>query len=724
VGFRRLRSAALACLLTAAGPSRAPAQSPSDRLRLQVLSDSLTAVTDGEALARFYDSALHAPAGGAAALRDLELGLVALRLAELERDRGAAKAAGHFLRAARRKPEWPHPWYGLGRAETLRAQWEQRDRLALGSRVGVGTLERAAARHGRALEAEPGFVPAALALAELTLALRDTALIAPARDAVRRAVAASPRPPPALLLAWGRMERAAGAPDSAGAAFARFIDAGGSRALGLLERARSGLAAGGPAAEPDYFEGAAADDPLAAAGYRADLEPIAADSELARFTALRGGERADFLRRFWRDRDRYEMRAEGERLREHYRRLLHARRSFALTVSRRFYGAADAHRSGSEELDDRGVIYVRHGEPAERLRPFVFGLMPNESWRYARAEADLLFHFSAGYDQNGGGDLYDYRLVESVLDLRGSGDAPRDQLLLSRQSLSPVYGRMLNWGRYGSARARARERGIGQASIAIGTETDSYELQFTRPLPAVADLVAVGARGADGLAHLVLAVPASALRPGEPLRVRLVAMDRAGRPAALVDTTLDVGSPGAQPGRYFVGRVELPLPAGEWTWRAALQQGDSVGAVLPRDSVRVAAPDRVLALSDLALGLPAASARWLPTPADTVLLTPFDLFPEGSEVELYYEAAGASPEGVYRHEIAVYRVTGDPPRLDRRPVVSLGFEEPAAGDPVRAHRTLRLGRLKPGRYVVEVRLAGAEGDAVTRSRAFTVVADR
>ena len=76
------------------------------------------------------------------------------------------------------------------------------------------------------------------------------------------------------------------------------------------------------------------------------------------------------------------------------------------------------------EIDDRGVIYVRHGEPAERLRPFVYGLMPNESWRFNRAEGDLLLHFSAGYDTNGGGDLYDYRLVESVLDLRGASDAP------------------------------------------------------------------------------------------------------------------------------------------------------------------------------------------------------------------------------------------------------------------------------------------------------------
>jgi GWxTD domain-containing protein len=723
VRIRRLAPAALAGVL-ATVPSAAAAQSPHDRISLDHLHDSLAGASAPAALHRWSDTLRRAPAP-VPALRELALGLAALRLAELDHRSRADAAIRHFRRAARAKPGWPWPWYGLGLAETLKAGREQAEPLALGSRVGVGTLERAAGRHARALQADRGFVPAALALARLTLALRDTARYAPARDAVRRAVHAAPEAAsPELLLAWGRLERAADAPDSSLAAFQRFRQAGGSRAVALLEQARTALADARPDAELGYFEGAALDDAAAAAGYRSDLAPIAADSELARLDTLAPDARAGFLREFWRARDQVEMRTEGERLREHYRRLLHARRRFALTVSRRVYGAGDAFRSGSEELDDRGVIYVRHGEPAEQLRPFVFGLMPNESWRYARAEGDLLFHFSAGYDERGGGDLYDYRLVQSVLDLRGAAASPPDQLMLSRQSLSPVYGRMLNWGRYGRARARGRERGIGQASIGIGTGTDSYELQFERALPALADLVAVGERDGVGLTHLVLAVPASALRAGGPLRVRLVTLDLADRPAIGLDTLLDVAQPGTETGRYFVGRVELPLGPGRWTWRAALQQGNGTGTVLPRDTVRVADRNGGLALSDLALGLPAASAVWQPAPGDTVRLTPFDLFPERSDVELYYEATGASPGASYRHDIAVYRVKGDPARVERRPVVSLAVEEPAGGALVRSHRRLQLGRLKPGRYVVEVRVAGAGTAAATRSRAFTVVTDR
>jgi GWxTD domain-containing protein len=629
--------------------------------------------------------------------------------------------------ATERQPRWPYAWYALGLAEAQRAAWEQADRLALGSRVGLGTLERATERQRRALETDPGFVPAAVVLADLTLRLRDTSLMLPAVRALRRA-AALPNASAEVLLARGRVERAAGQSDSASAAFERFLASGGSRAVGLLELARTRLGAGGAEAQRAYYAGAALDDPAAVAGYRADLAMIADEAELARYDRASGAARAEFLRRFWTDRDRLEMRAPGERIREHYRRLLHARRNFALTVSRRFYGPADAYRSGGMEIDDRGVIYVRHGEPAERLRPFVYGLMPNESWRFARAEGDFLLHFSAGYDSNGGGDLYDYRLVESVLDLRGASDASEDQLLLSREPLSGMYRRMLHWGRYGSARSKARERGIGRASIALGTTTDSYELQFPETLGGVVDLVTVGDAGRGTLGHLVFAVAQPGTRPErEPggvrytVRLRAVASDEKKRPIADVDTTI-VFHPSAPLGRaqYLIGRAELPLPPGRWTWRAALQMGDSLGIVLPRDTVRVPATGG-LSLSDLALGVPGASARWEPVPGDTVLLTPFDLFLEGSEVELYYEARGATPGTSYRHDIAVYRVRGEPGVAERRPVVTLSVDERAPAPQLRSHRVLQLTRLKPGRYLIEVSLRTPGRQTVARRREFLVV---
>jgi GWxTD domain-containing protein len=716
----------LPTLLALTLPPALAGQAASDRAGFDRFHDSLAAVHDTSSLRRLQRTFDH----GNDPAATIRLALVALRRAELHADRDVGDARDVLRGLVRRSPGWPVAWHLLAQAEIRRAAWERSDSLALGNRVGTGSLERALAAERRALDADPRYLPAALGLADLALGLRDTALYVPARDALRRAEQAQAAAPVGLRLARGRLERATDQPDSALAVFARAAAGADSGAGGMarLEWARTALAEGSVEGDRLYFAEAATGDSAVVAGYRSDLAPIAADSDLARFDALHGAERAAWLERFWRDRDRAALRKDGERLREHYRRLLYARRHFALTIFRRFYGDQDAYRSGSDELDDRGVIYVRHGEPATRLKPFVFGLMPNETWRYGQADGDLLFHFSAGYDDSSGGDLYDYRLVESVLDLRGAAAAPEDQLLLSRETLSPLYGRMLHWGPNGARRARSRERGIGRASIAYGTTTDSYELQYARRLTAYADMVAVGTDQGGPLAQFVFAVgPAGTTASPEiggvrySIRARVVLLDAAAHAVAHVDTTLVFRLDRALTrGQYLIGRVDLPTPAGHYAWRAAVEQGAEAGVVLPTDSVTVRPAGPGLSLSDLALGIRAASARWQPTPSDTVLLTPFDLFLAGSQVELYYEVSGARAGAAYRHEIGVFRVGRDD-RVQDRPLVTLRVEEAAAGEVVRAHRTLQLAKLKPGTYVVEVRVAAPDGTADVRRRAIRVV---
>jgi hypothetical protein len=53
--------------------------------------------------------------------------------------------------------------------------------------------------------------------------------------------------------------------------------------------------------------------------------------------------------------------------------------------------------------------------------------------------------------------------------------------------------------------------------------------------------------------------------------------------------------------------------------------------------------------------------------------------------------------------------------------VRLGFDEPAGGPLLRAHRVLQLARLKPGRYLLEVRVSTPGGPPVARQRVFRVV---
>src|SRR5882724_9007782 len=174
------------------------------------------------------------------------------------------------------------------------------------------------------------------------------------------------------------------------------------------------------------------------------------------FDLAHGALRAAYLKQFWSQRDRSELRSEGERLREHYRRLFYARKNFQLVSLNRHYDIVERYRSGSRDFDDRGVIYIRHGEPTTRATYAAPGLEPNESWRYSRPEGDLIFHFVARED------VQDFKLVESLFDVLGFSNtiALRDggaeanpvaaDLMLSREQLSPIYQRLQSAGRVGS----------------------------------------------------------------------------------------------------------------------------------------------------------------------------------------------------------------------------------------------------------------------------------
>jgi hypothetical protein len=297
--------------------------------------------------------------------------------------------------------------------------------------------------------------------------------------------------------------------------------------------------------------------------------------------------------------------------------------------------------------------------------------------------------------------------------------------LLSRQTLSPVYGRMLNWGPSGAGQARIEERHLGTSSIWIGTTTDSYQLRFGRRLSAVADLIAVGRSSGGSLAHFVfgIAAPGTSALPVQggvayPVRVRLVVLDTRDRAIARLDTTLVLQRQKALTRKeYLIGRAELTLPAGLWSYRAALQEGENAGVVLRRDSVAVASTDGAsFSLSDIAMGTTSHAVTWVTQTADTVLLSPTDLFSQGAEVEIYYEANGAAARAQYQHQITVLRNDAGKPRSKRRPMVSLSFNEEAAGPVIRSRRTVRLEGLQPGSYQVEVRVTAPDGSFQVRRR--------
>lgn len=713
-------------MLTIACSSAAQAQSPEQRTELRLYQDSLAGMPTaalGQEVNHWRTHADSAPTPMAL----LRIGVVSLTLAEREHESRFDQARRTFQQAAALAPDWPWPHYGVGLARAAKGRWQADEPLNLGKRVGYGELEGALEAQFEALAVDAGFVPALLEIAGLVAVLQDSGRTARALAAFQTAAATEAFDSPDFQLARARLERAAGDPDSALAALVLYRKAGGVAGMADLETARTSLGAGRSEGSGPYYEGARSEDSGTVAGYRADLAYIADPTELTTYDRARGEEREGFLRGFWGKRDAWDLRDPGTRLVDHYMRLDYARRHFALRVNRRFYRWVDMYRSGSTELDDRGVVYVRQGPPDMRIAVPVFGFFPNETWRYRRADGDLLLHFSGGGGQSAdgyyqtGGDPGDLHLIPSLLNAGSPGPGDSVLLFTSRSPVTDLYGKYMTWGKEGRRRVIEQERKIVAVSVAVATGTDADELQFEKELGAVVDLLALGQDSGRTRLNVILGIPVlvgDTSKPDQliPIRTRLGVFDTSHAPVAHLDSLLILHLVGrAQAGGWLFARVTLTSPPGDWTYRLAVQRGNDRGVVFPRTPIHVGRFDGSrVAISDLAVGHVPGGWPWLQPSGDTAYVSPFHSYRRGQHLSLYYEVYGLK-RGGYATAISVYDRDGI--RVGRRRL-SLSFHATAAAPVSRVQQTIDLGGLAPGRYWLEVRVQ----DAVQR-KAIIVLPD-
>ncbi len=719
------------------------AQAPADRAGLIAFRDSLSLVTDTVALGRLEAALIDvARVDRDNALLHLRLGFLAYRLGEA----GGGKshfddAAGEFEWATELRSDWPWGWYGLGLAELAAGEHDVIAIENVRQILGKDYLTKAANAFARATEADPAFAVAVIDLANTALTQRINSRLDVALAAVRQAARGPAGDEPAVQLARGRVEREAGEADSAVAAFAAALAVGADSGVALLELARSLYYARRPGTARDrYLAGARVASPDGIAMYRADLAWIAGPDELAAFDALGSPEeRVAWLDRFWERRDAEEARERGERLAEHYRRWFHARRSFRLVTRHRHYDITETYRSPQAEFDDRGIIYMRHGPPDDRAAylcpppdPVVDAprCATNESWRYRRTEGDVVFHFAAR------DDVQDYKLVESLVDVLGfsasvAAQGRRDTLVAdlyaTRERFGEPYSRV--WRGHGMrSNVLGEERQLGRRAIVLGTTTDSYRHQFDRPLTVRATDFVVARRDGHNPAQqlvVVFAVPAGRLTAEPsgggvryPLQFRLQVTDSGGHLVSALDTVRVFAAPRPLTRDDFLtGLLAVPVPAGGLRYRlfVATLDGDA-GDVVRRDSLDAPPLDgRSTALSDLVVGRAGSGIVWLP-PGDTIPLNPLGQYPQGASVELYYEVHGLTPGREYRTEITMEPAGG--PSLfgrirglfgGRRAPISLAFDAPAAGAVTRVRRTVDLGDLGRGAYLLTIRVTDPEG---------------
>src|ERR1051326_5586128 len=536
-------------------------QSPADRASIESLSDSLSGVTDTVAL-----HALEAATIAVAKERrndpliHIRLGFIGYRLGETTKTKSHYDdAAGEFEWAAELQNDWPYPWYGLGLAELAIGESSSIAIENIRQMLGKDYLSKAARAFARAAEADPAFASAVVDLATPALTQRSHPRLEVALNAVRLAAAGPAGRHPDVQLVRGRVEREAGEGDSAIAAFTTYLAIGGDSGVGLLELARSYYFAHKPGQGwVAYFAGAhAATSAAALTLYRLDLSWIADSTELAAFDGLpnpdarqqwlerfwarrdaagaRGvgggvpARRHPRLERFWARRDAAEARDVGERLAEHYRRWFYARHNFRLVSRHRHYDMTEVYRAAQTEFDDRGVIYLRHGEPDKRAQficqstaePNGEGCAANESWLYHRRDGDLIFHFAAR------DDVQDFKLVESLADVLGfnregrattSIDPELAALYQTRDEFGPLYSRVARV-QHAPGPELAQDRRQGRHNIELGARTDRHQRGVQRVRAVWASQFVVGAdsagKGGQTL-HVVFAIPGERL-PEQPV---------------------------------------------------------------------------------------------------------------------------------------------------------------------------------------------------------------
>ncbi len=699
----------VASLLFIAAP--ALAQSSAERDRLAAFTDSLGRLArsaEVQAIVERPDQG----AGASDPVERLRRGFALLRLAALDQSgRRYDRARNAFQEADRLKPRWPYPRYGIGLAERAKGDWLAAEPLSLGSYVGHGAYRAAFRALASVVADDPGFTPAILELAAVSALLRDTLTALETRAILSRAIARGNQDRGVLRL-LARSEWAAGHHYASIATLESARQSSREDALLGYELVRARFTAGEDASRA-YFDLAGSDDPATLASLRADLLLLARPSELERLDAARGPERAAALRTFWETRARQDLRSVPERLTEHFRRLQYAGWHYGLMNNRRFYSLRDVFRAGeSAGLDDRGVVYLRHGAPARRVTPLLFGLMPAETWLYRRADGDLLLHFSGGGAGPEGGALTDYRLVGSAEDLRGSG-IPRDLLLLELSRVSDLYLKMMSWGPHGSARIGREEREWGTWSARVGTGSESYQLRFTDSLGADFDLLTIGRSNGSPQLQVLFTLPGGA-GDGNPVRLRLAFFDASGTAVHWMDTTI---AP-VRAGEAMGARVAAPAPPGRWRYRLSLEQG-AAGMVTTLDSVVV--PDLIatpLAVSSIALGRSQGNLSWIVGPADTALLHPAAAYRVGESLQLYAEVYGLAEGESFEATVAVF----DENRGRRgRNRLGLTVQEEGRGEVTRIRRTIQLAGLGPGLYLLSLTIRGSGGPESIAERAFMVL---
>ena len=759
------------------------AQSPADRSRIDSLFTYL-----GSATSVAPPAAFGCP--GDAALQRLCDALISTRRAELLTDKGeATKARDQLERVVGERPQWPVAWYGLGVARLQVARTGGLSRSGALHPVGVSNEAGAGYALVRALELDSTFVLAAEALAmasvpregasrvgeRLAMLERVERLLSPAGRYQAGVVAVTAKNGPAAVRFLTPIQGTAGQPNG----------------LAAIVLARAHYQAGNPQAGRAALLAGAADPSAAArAAYRKELAWVAEPSELAAWDSLPPAQASAWLGDFWARRDVRDARPDGARLVEHYARMEYAFEVFQRVVPQlgvqknagmafamdyevdaqvlkrglysvnlaesdeagialqRFAGDAmgmgpdspfRAFRTTQTLIDDRGVIWIRHGKPTKVAR--TADGVALEVWRYDRPEGSLVLQYrEENFDGQAGASVLvpslvtanplqreqlcalDQSLCTITADPRGgsaiSGVCAEAGCYNPSWSQNPSLDRLKTDARVNSTARIERLHRNGLDAITEATTTDDNARPFARAFAPTVQIYGLDrASGGAGRAVVAFAIPGAQLEyttPPEaggravyPVRVEVMLSRRSDGTRFDLDTLRRFATAAPLAGeQYLTGLVELPVAPGRYVATVVLSQGD-LGSIARLGEVVVPAARAALSVSDIVLGREGSGVRWQ-SGATAVPLHPLNAYPKGGTAEVYYQLAGLKNGARYATRLELFGAEDDAKKPAR---LSIGFETTATDTRAEVSRSLGLQNLAPGRYRVRLTVRGGDETA-------------
>jgi len=718
-----LIAAAVLCIL--AGPAASATQ------ELRMLRDSLSVIRDASALRSLERERTR---GAAAPSARIEQGFIALRLFEVSGDRDALKRARRAFEDAV-KADAADGWaqYGLGlslaRSPEARSIYEggSRGRIVIDD-VARGILgrdvpSRAVRALAAAARAEPPIPDAAAELAALALDLMNRDAIdaarEPLRDLYRRGTAT-----PTDLLALAAIESASGDQAAALAAADAALGAGADRSLALHGRAAALLRTDGREADGEraWLDGVANLSVEGERRYWDDIVHIASDAEKKAWQSGDSTRRRELLSKFWDVRAALGGLRSYERLAEHYRRLATANTQYRRVVR---YGAPERNElrwlpaQRRSRFDDRGEIYVRHGEPARIIRG-LNGMSGHETWLYVLPDGTRQIFPFLVYRGN-------YTLPHSL---------PCDEdLLQSMSGLDPelgVFSLRCDPMRVANYSANMRE------VFFDALESDTEFIEFTRDIPFLYDLYTFRGREHKTTVVAAFAVPAKSLNPIEQngrvfyrLDVSLILADTAlGTVSRTDDSTRIARAERLRDRDMLRTHIEVEMPPSASTLQRVIVSDPSEPGVgqLYHGPFRI--PDYSgdkLMLSDIALAEPGPQGHWKRGNV-RLSLVPTNEF-RGGSFNVFYEIYNLPAGTNFTTEVHIQRTrpsTGDRIRElfgGNQGEIRFRFAGQSTADETGTMQELRRvdAGLGPGDYRLSITVRNlATGEEATTTRRFSI----